>query len=99
MNLNTLFSYYSIKSVINQCDALYVINPKKTTPAVLTYTLRVITFALWRLYTNPSDWIKNKTVRRLSYFLVEAAGLEPTVSSTRNWRDTTFATPRFVKNY
>ena len=27
-------------------------------------------------------------------FLVEAAGLEPTVSSTRNWRDTTFATPR-----
>ena len=26
--------------------------------------------------------------------LVEAAGLEPTVSSTRNWRDTTFATPR-----
>ena len=32
-------------------------------------------------------------------FLVEAAGLEPTVSSTRNWRDTTFATPRNVKNY
>ena len=30
-------------------------------------------------------------------FLVEAAGLEPTVSSTRNWRDTTFATPRNVK--
>ena len=27
-------------------------------------------------------------------FLVDAAGLEPTVSSTRNWRDTTFATPR-----
>ena len=30
-------------------------------------------------------------------FLVEAAGLEPTVSSTRNWRDTTFATPRICK--
>ena len=29
--------------------------------------------------------------------MVEAAGLEPTVSSTRNWRDTTFATPRNVK--
>ena len=29
--------------------------------------------------------------------MVEAAGFEPTVSSTRNWRDTTFATPRFVK--
>ena len=28
------------------------------------------------------------------FYLVEAAGLEPTVSSTRNWRDTTFATPR-----
>ena len=28
-------------------------------------------------------------------YLVEAAGFEPTVSSTRNWRDTTFATPRF----
>ena len=26
--------------------------------------------------------------------LVEVAGLEPTVSSTRNWRDTNFATPR-----
>ena len=33
------------------------------------------------------------------FYLVEAAGLEPTVSSTRNWRDTTFATPRNVKNY
>ena len=30
----------------------------------------------------------------LSLFLVEVAGLEPTVSSTRNWRDTNFATPR-----
>ena len=30
------------------------------------------------------------------FHLVEAAGLEPTVSSTRNWRDTTFATPRRV---
>ncbi len=30
-------------------------------------------------------------------FLVEAAGLEPTVSSTRNWRDTTFATPRNMR--
>ena len=29
--------------------------------------------------------------------MVEAAGLEPTVSSTRNWRDTTFATPRICK--
>ena len=29
--------------------------------------------------------------------VVEAAGLEPTVSSTRNWRDTTFATPRICK--
>ena len=26
--------------------------------------------------------------------MVEAVGLEPAVSSTRNWRDTTFATPR-----
>ena len=39
------------------------------TPAVMPYTLRVITFAYRRLHTNPSDWIKNKTVRRLSYFL------------------------------
>ena len=31
--------------------------------------------------------------------LVEAAGLEPTVSSTRNWRDTTFATPRKILVY
>ena len=32
-----------------------------------------------------------------TFVMVEAAGLEPTVSSTRNWRDTTFATPRNVK--
>ena len=38
---------------------------------------------------------KNKDSHKdCPYFLVEAAGLEPTVSSTRNWRDTTFATPR-----
>jgi hypothetical protein len=47
----------------------YVINPKEDTPAVMPYTLRVITCAYRRLHTNPSDWIKNKTVRRLSYFL------------------------------
>ena len=31
---------------------------------------------------------------RIKTVLVEVAGLEPTVSSTRNWRDTNFATPR-----
>ena len=28
------------------------------------------------LHTNPADWIKNKTVKRLSYFLVEMARFE-----------------------
>ena len=55
----------------------YVINPKEDTPAVMPYTLRVITCAYRRLHTNPSDWIKNKTVRRLSYFLVLVTGIEP----------------------
>ena len=40
-----------------------------------------------RLRQNEKKTVKNG-------LLVEAAGLEPTVSSTRNWRDTTFATPR-----
>ena len=41
---------------------------------------------------------RTESHQRLSVlFLVEAAGLEPTVSSTRNWRDTTFATPRNIK--
>ena len=35
---------------------------------------------------------KEKTVKKT--VLVEVAGLEPTISSTRNWRDTNFATPR-----
>ena len=30
-----------------------------------------------RLHTNPSDWIKNKTVRRLSYFLGPTLKMEP----------------------
>ena len=38
----------------------YVINPKQNTPAVMPYTLRVITYALRRLHTNPSDWITKK---------------------------------------
>ena len=58
----------------------YVINPKEYTPAVMPYTLRVITCAYRRLHTNPSDWIKNKTVRRLSCFLAPPAGLEPATS-------------------
>ena len=36
----------------------YVINPKEDTPAVMPYTLRVITCAYRRLHANPSDWIK-----------------------------------------
>ena len=55
-----------------------VINPKEDSPAVMPYTLRVITCAYRRLHTNPSDWIKNKTVRRLSCFLAPRVGLEPT---------------------
>ena len=53
----------------NHFEEMYVINPKEDTPAVMPYTLCVITYAYRRLHTNPSDWIKNKTVRRLSYFL------------------------------
>ena len=52
--------------------------------------------ARWvRALTDSTKRKKTQTTRKgLSAFLVEAAGLEPTVSSTRNWRDTTFATPR-----
>ena len=42
--------------------------------------------------SSPPSTKKEKTV--LLTVLVEVAGLEPTVSSTRNWRDTNFATPR-----
>ena len=31
---------------------------EENTPAVMTYTLCVITYALRRLHTNPSDWKK-----------------------------------------
>ena len=65
------------KSVWNHHEVMYVINPKGDTSAVMPYTLRVITYALRRLHTNPSDWIKNKTVRRLSYFLEAPPGFEP----------------------
>ena len=52
----------------------YVINPKKETYKpydLMTYRLqgKRITYAYQRLHANPLDWIKNKTVRRLSYFL------------------------------
>ena len=54
------------------------------------------------LYTvSPSSPLHNKAKEdipqgHIFFYLVEAAGLEPTVSSTRNWRDTTFATPRRI---
>ena len=36
----------------------------------MTYTLRVITYALRRLHTNPSDWIKIKHLsKQVLYFL------------------------------
>ena len=44
--------------------------------------------------SRPCRLRQNKKRPSKTVFLVEAAGLEPTVSSTRNWRDTTFATPR-----
>ena len=46
----------------------YVINPKEDTPAVMPYTLRVITCAYRRLHTNPSDWIKIKHFFRSALF-------------------------------
>ena len=49
--------------------------------------------------SRPCRLRQNKKRPSKTVFLVEAAGLEPTVSSTRNWRDTTFATPRNVKKY
>ncbi len=60
----------------------YVINPKEDTYkayALMTYRLQSkrITYAYRRLHTNPSDWIKNKTVQRLSYFLEAPPGFEP----------------------
>jgi len=62
------------KSECNHHKVMYVINPKEETYKsydLMTYRLQSkrITYALRRLHTNPSDWIKNKTVRRLSYFL------------------------------
>ena len=61
---------------------MYVINPKEETYkayALMTYRLqrKRITYALRRLHTNPSDWIKNKTVRRLSCFLGPTLKMEP----------------------
>ena len=44
----------------NHTVGVYVINPKENAPAVMPYTLCVITYALRRLHTNPSDWIKIK---------------------------------------
>ena len=61
---------------------MYVINPKEETYKsydLMTYRLQSkrITFAYRRVHTNPSDWIKNKTVQRLSYFLEAPPGIEP----------------------
>ena len=58
----------------------YVINPKEDTPAVITYAFGDYILAHARLHANPSDWIKNKTVRRLSCFLVRITGIEPAPS-------------------
>ena len=52
----------------NHHEVMYVINPKENTPAVMTYTLRVITYAYRRLHTNPSDWIKIKDYRSSPLF-------------------------------
>ena len=58
------------KSECNHFEEMYVINPKQNTPAVMPYTLRVITYALRRLHTNPSDWIKIKHLsKQVLYFL------------------------------
>lgn len=46
----------------------YVIKPKGNTPTMMPYTLRVITYALRRLNTNPLDWIKKSTSQNLSIF-------------------------------
>ena len=70
-------------AVCNHFEEMYVINPKKINMQVLRlddiqFALRTdYILAYARLHTNPSDWIKNKTVRRLSYFLVPMTGLEP----------------------
>ena len=71
----------------------YVIDPKEETYkvyALITYSSQgeLITYALRRLHTNPSDWIKNKTVRRLSYFLELLTGIEPVTSSLPRMRST-----------
>ena len=62
------------KSECNHHEVMYVINLKEETYkayALITYSSQgeLTTYAYRRLHTNPSDWIKNKTVRRLSYFL------------------------------
>ena len=65
------------KSDCNHHKVMYVINPKEDTPAVMLYTLRVITCAYRRLHTNPSDWIKIKTSKEVLYFLAALLGPRP----------------------
>ena len=52
----------------NHFEEMYAINPKKNTPAVMPYTLCMITYAYRRLHTNLSDWIKIKDFRRSPLF-------------------------------
>ena len=68
------------KTECNHNEIMNVINTKDckdTRSRVVTYTLRVITFALWRLHTNPSDWIKKEPRYCEALFLVRETGLEP----------------------
>ena len=57
-----------------------VINPKEDTPAVMPYTLRVITYAYRRLHTNPSDWIKKERSDNFVLFLEAPTGFEPVIT-------------------
>ena len=58
-------------------DVINTKDCKDTRSRVVTYTLRVITFASRRLHTNPSDWIKKEPRYCEALFLVRETGLEP----------------------
>ena len=46
---------------------MYVINPKGNTPTVITCAYGDYIHAIAWLHTNPSDWIKNKGLRKKSF--------------------------------
>ena len=70
-----------MRSIVCNPQLVAVCNQsERNTPAVMPYTLRVITYAYRRLHTNPSDWIKKERSENFVLFLEAPTGFEPVIT-------------------